>query len=130
MPDKENLIPASQRTREEAQENGQKGGKKSGEVRRQKKKMKEMMKILLSLDMPESKGKDELRELGIAEEDLNIQTQILMQQINKAMKGNLESAKFVREVSDEIGAIKDDTNTEDRVVIVNDLPGDDEDATS
>ena len=130
MPNKENLIPASQRTREEAQENGQKGGKKSGEVRRQKKKMKEMMKILLSLDMPESKGKDELRELGIAEEDLNIQTQILMQQINKAMKGNLESAKFVREVSDEIGAIKDDTNTEDRVVIVNDLPGDDEDATS
>ena len=71
--------------------------------------------------MPESEGKEKLRELGIDDEELNVQTAILMQQINKALKGNLDSAKFVRDVSDEIGAIKDDTSKQDRVVIVDDL---------
>lgn len=125
MPNEQNLMPIGQlnsrRTREEHSRDSQKGGKKSGEVRRQKKAMKETMKMLLSLEMPESKGKEKLRELGIDDEDLNVQTAILMQQIQKAMRGNLDSAKFVRDVSDEIGAIKDDTDKQDRVVIVDDL---------
>lgn len=121
MPNEQNLIPLNKRTKSEQREYAKKGGKKSGEVRRQKKAMKETMKMLLSLEMPESEGKEKLRELGIDDEDLNVQTAILMQQIQKAMKGNLDSAKFVRDVSDEIGAIKDDTDKQDRVVIIDDL---------
>lgn len=125
MPNEQNLMPIGQlnsrRTREQHSKDSQKGGQKSGEVRRQKKAMKDTMKMLLSLEMPESEGKEKLRELGIDDEELNVQTAILMQQINKALKGNLDSAKFVRDVSDEIGAIKDDTSKQDRVVIVDDL---------
>lgn len=121
MPNEQNLIPFNKRSKSEARENGSKGGKKSGEVRRQKKAMKETMKMLLSLEMPESEGKEKLKELGIDDEDLNVQTAILMQQINKALKGNLDSAKFVRDVSDEVGAIKDDTDKQNRVVIIDDL---------
>lgn len=121
MPNKQNLIPFNKRTKSEQREYAKKGGQKSGEIRRQKKAMKETMKMLLSLEMPESEGKEKLRELGIEDEDLNVQTAILMQQIQKAINGNLESAKFVRDVSDEVGAIKDDTSKQDRIVIVDDL---------
>ena len=121
MPNEQNLIPFNKRTKSEQREYAKQGGQKSGEVRRQKKAMKETMKMLLSLEMPESEGKEKLKELGIDDEDLNVQTAILMQQINKALKGNLESAKFVRDVSDEVGAIKDDTDKQDRVVIIDDL---------
>lgn len=106
MPNEQNLIPfTSNQSREEAERNGRKGGQKSGEVRRQKKAMKDTMKMLLSLEIPESEGKEKLRELGIEDGDLTVQTQIAIQQVDKAMAGNLDSAKFVRDTSGEyIGA--------------------------
>lgn len=127
MANEQNLIPFNKRTKSEQREYASKGGKKSGEVRRQKKKMKETINMLLSLNLPDSEGKEQLKNLGIDDEDLNVQTAILMQQVKKAMAGNLESAKFVRDVSDENGAIKDDTNQSDRIVIVDDLEDYDED---
>ena len=107
MANEQNLVPYrfNKRSANEARENGRKGGKKSGEVRRQKKTMKETMKTLLSLELPESEGKENLKQLGFEQEDLNIQTGILMNQVNRALKGDLDSAKFVRDTSGEyIGA--------------------------
>ncbi len=121
MANEQNLIPFNKRSEEEHREYSSRGGKKSGEARRQKKKMKETINMLLALEMPDSEAKEQLRGLGMEDEDLNVQTQILMQQILKAMKGNLASAEFVRSVSDEVGAIKDDTSDADRIVIVDDL---------
>ena len=69
MPNEQNLIPFNKRTESEQREQARKGGQKSGEVRRQKKAMKETMKMLLSLEMPESEGKEKLRELGIEDKD-------------------------------------------------------------
>lgn len=121
MANEQNLIPFNQRSEEERKEYASRGGKKSGEVRRRKKKMQETINMLLALEMPDSEAKEQLRDLGIEDEDLNVQTQILMQQILKAMKGNLASAEFVRSVSDETGAIKTDAGDTDRIVIVDDL---------
>lgn len=112
MANEQNLIPISEvnsrRTREEHSRDSAKAGKKSGEVRRKKKAMKDTMQILLSLPLPDCKGKDELNNLGINEEDMNIQTVILMAQVQKAMKGNLESAKFVRDVSESVDKTNED----------------------
>lgn len=106
MTNEKNLIPfTSNQSREEAKKNGQKGGQKSGETRRKNKAMKETMKMLLSLDMPECEGKEELKQLGLEDEDLTLQTGILINQVKKALAGNLDSAKFVRDTSGEyIGA--------------------------
>lgn len=109
MANEQNLIPIeevnSRRTREEHSKDSRKGGQKSGEVRRQKKTMKESMKMLLSLELPESNGKERLKQLGIENEDLTVQTGILVNQVQKALEGNLDSAKFVRDTSGEyIGA--------------------------
>ena len=102
MANEQNLIPWNKRTESEQREYAKQGGKKSGEVRRQRKAMKDMMQLILSLELPDCKGKDELKEAGIDEEDLNIQTAILMQQVQKALKGSLDSAKFVRDISESI----------------------------
>ena len=106
MANEQNLIPfTSNQSREEAERNGRKGGKKSGETRRQKKAMKETMKMLLNLDMPDCEGKEALKQLGLEDEDLTLQTGILINQVKKALAGNLDSAKFVRDTSGEyIGA--------------------------
>ena len=105
MANEQNLIPWNKRTESEQREYASQGGKKSGEVRRQKKAMKDTVKMLLNLNLPDSEGKEKLKELGIEEEDLTIQTAILTNQVEKALKGNLDSAKFVRDTAGEyIGA--------------------------
>lgn len=126
MANEKNLIPfTNNQSREEAKKNGSKGGKKSGEVRRNKKAMKETMKMLLNLDMPECEGKEELKQLGLQEEDLTLQTGILVNQVKKALSGNLDSAKFVRDTSGEyIGAEEEEEEVEKYKVSIpaKDLP--------
>ena len=51
----ENLIPFSERTKEEARESGRRGGIASGEARRAKRDMRERMKIMLE---EKPKGKE------------------------------------------------------------------------
>lgn len=119
MPNEKNLIPFNKRTENEQREYAKKGGQRSGEVRRQKKRMKDTMNLILSLELQEgSEAKEQLKSLGIEEEDLNVQTQILMGQTLKAMKGNLDSAKFVREVSDELGVVKDEEKEKQYKVLI------------
>ena len=102
MANEQNLIPFNKRTKSEQREYQSKGGKKSGEVRRQKKRMQDTMNMLLSLELADgTEAKEQMRSLGIADEDLNVQTKILMEQTLKAMAGNLSSAQFVKEVSGE-----------------------------
>ena len=51
----ENLIPFSERTKEEARESGRRGGIASGEARRAKRDMRERMKLMLE---EKPKGKE------------------------------------------------------------------------
>lgn len=113
MANEQNLIPINQRPKSEQREYQKKGGKKSGEVRRQRKAMKDTMKMLLNLDLPESEGKEKLKKLGIKEDELNVQTAILTNQVQRALKGDLDSAKFCRDTSGEyIGAEEEKEETE------------------
>ena len=114
MANEKNLIPfTSNQSREEAKKNGTKGGQKSGEVRRQKKAMRDTMKMLLNLDLPECETKELYRNMGVEDEDLNIQTSILIEQTKKAMNGNLDSAKFCRYTAGEyIGAEEEKQESE------------------
>ncbi len=125
MANEKNLIPFNKRTENEQREYAKRGGKKSGEVRRNKKAMKETMKMLLNLDLPECEGKEELKQLGLQEEDLTLQTGILVNQVKKALSGNLDSAKFVRDTSGEyIGAEEEKEEVEKYKVSIpaKDLP--------
>ena len=122
MANEQNLIPIEQvnsrRSREKHSNDSAKGGKKSGEVRRQRKAMKDTMKMLLNLDLPESDGKEKLKEMGIEEENLNIQTAILTNQVQRALKGDLDSAKFCRDTSGEyIGAEEEKEEKQNKAIV-------------
>lgn len=105
MANEQNLIPFNKQTESEQREKARKGGKKSGEVRRQKKKMKEIMNTILSLDIPDNEVRETFKKAGLDDEDLNIQTAVVYKQVENALKGNLDSAKFCRDTAGEyIGA--------------------------
>lgn len=105
MANEQNLIPFNKQTESEQREKAKKGGQKSGEVRRQKKKMKEIMNTILSLDIPDEQVKETFKKAGLDDEDLNIQTAVIYKQVENALKGNLDSAKFCRDTVGEcIGA--------------------------
>lgn len=100
------LVPITERTKEEAKEISRKGGIKSGEARRRKKTMREAMELMLSAKIPVAEIPEQLKEIGITDEDMNVQTAIAYSQVVKAIKyGDTRSAEFCRDtVGEFIGA--------------------------
>ena len=124
MANEQNLIPfTSEQNREEAKRNGAKGGKKSGEVRRQRKAMKEQMEMLLSLPFKEIEKLDFIENLGIDKEQIDNQMALLVAMYGRALKGDVQAFKEIREVAQDNQTISKDN----RVEIINDLPEDEED---
>lgn len=124
MANEQNLIPfTSEQNREEAKKNGAKGGKKSGEVRRQRKAMKEQLDMLLSLPFKEIEKLDFIENLGIDKGQIDNQMALLVAMYGRALKGDVQAFKEIREVSQDNQIISKDN----RVEIINDLPEDEED---
>ena len=58
-----NLIPQSERTKEEQREIARKGDIASGKARRRKKLIKEQLELLLSLPLKDENAKKKLKQL-------------------------------------------------------------------
>lgn len=84
---------------EEARELGRKGGLKSAEVRRQKKNMAEALSLLLDLEVKDKKIVKKLKSMGIKKEDVNNQMVMLISIFQKAFKGDVRAAEFIRDTS-------------------------------
>ena len=69
----QNLIPQNKRTKSEQTEIAKKGGKASGKSRRKKKYIKEQLETLMLLDLTDMTLTNNMRSLGIAEDDMTIQ---------------------------------------------------------
>lgn len=127
MANEQNLMPIelvnSRRTREKHSEDSRRAGQKSGEVRRQRKAMKEQMEMLLTLPFKQTKQLKFIKELGINEEEIDNQMALIVAMYGKALKGDVQAFNTIREVTQDSQTI----SKENRVQIVNDLPGDDED---
>ena len=99
----ENLIPFNERTEEEQRAIAQMGGKASVEARRRKKAMRESLDILLGLKI-KGKGKefdlDEAKSWeGMKDKNITVEQAILVKQLQKALKGDLSAAAFIRDTS-------------------------------
>lgn len=117
MANKQNLIQNSSRSEAEKRELCIKGQKKGLETKKQRKKMKETMQLLLNLQVPTEETKENLKQIGISEEDATLQTAVLYKQVAKALQGNTESAKFCRDtVGEFIGAEEKKEETERRII--------------
>lgn len=84
-----------------ASEYGKLGAKKSAEVRRRKRDMRETLEILLSMKLDAGKQKrlEDFRGFhDITKEDnLTVSERIMVIQVKKALAGDLEALKFIRE---------------------------------
>ena len=89
-------------TTKELQEAGRKGGIKSGETKRNKKAMKEPLELLLSMPLKNRKLIEPEQIKSFADlngKNIDIQTAILIAQIQKALKGSVASAEFLRDTA-------------------------------
>lgn len=93
----QNLRPPF--TPEEAREYGRKGAAASAKVRRQKRDMRETFRDLL--DMPLKEGDlDEVTALaGANRKNVTVGEAIALIMANKAIKGDVKAAEFVRDTS-------------------------------
>jgi len=101
-----NLVPVTKRSKTEARALSVKGGIKSGEARRRKKTMREAMELMLSAKIPVAEVPKQLEEIGITDEDMNVQTAIAYSQVVKAIsQADTRAAEFCRDtVGEFIGA--------------------------
>lgn len=103
MANEQNLKPfTSEQSREEAAKNGKKGGTASGVARREKKAMKETLEVLLSLQMKTGKAVDIEAVKSFAAlkgKNISVQEAVSLAMIQKAMKGNVRAAEWVRDTA-------------------------------
>jgi len=117
-----NLIPQSERTKEEQRKIAIKGGIASGKARRRKKLIKEQLELLLSLPLKDENAKKKLKQLGINADNLDNQMAMIISIWNKALKGDIQAFNSIRDsVGEKPKDVIENINNEQRIVIVNDL---------
>ena len=94
----ENLIPASQRSKEEARGNGRKGGIKSGESRRRRKALRTALKEAISLplkELPPDLRDGIMSAAKVTDEELTVADVLIGSIVRTACNGNSQMAKLL-----------------------------------
>lgn len=91
----QNLIPFSERTKEEQKKIAAAGGRQKGINSKKRKSLAEMAKVCLGLKLPDGQTKDKLKELGLKQSNLTWMAQMVMAQILKASKGDTKAYNAV-----------------------------------
>lgn len=94
----ENLKPFTEMSPEKAREIQSKGGKASGEARARKKAMREQAELLLSLPLKDKKAQKVLQALGLKKSDLDNQMIIVAAMWQRAAKGDIDAATWLRDL--------------------------------
>lgn len=101
MANKQNLTQAGKNlSTEEAQKIGRKGGIASGKARREKKALKDTLEELLAMPIKEGRSADidKIKSIaGIKGKNITMQEAIMVAMLNKAAKGDVRAAEYVRD---------------------------------
>ena len=92
----ENLIPVTERTKEEAREISRKGGIASGRVRREKADLKKKVNQILEMDVFSPQLKEALEEKGL---NATNQTAIATVLLQKALKGDMRAIELLAKMN-------------------------------
>ena len=87
-------------TSEEARINGRKGGIASGKARAEKKSLREKAKLLMSLSIQDQKELLKAKELGLNEEEIDIEMMNLIHMLNIIKKENFNSVGAFNSLKD------------------------------
>lgn len=93
----QNLVPQSERTKDEQREIARKGGQASGAARRRKKNMKAAAKMLLDMPVTSKELQQKMKLLGVPDGDSSYQMAVMVAMLNQAMKGNVKASYFLRD---------------------------------
>jgi len=103
MANDENLIPFGERTESEHRAIATAGGIASGEARRKRKAMREQAELLLSLPLKEGKLKEQLKALGIDEDNIDNQMAMVISMWQTATVGGQNSVQAFNSLRDLVG---------------------------
>lgn len=118
MANEQNLTQNQARTEHEKQELWRKAGRKSGEVRRKKSDFIKVAKALLNCEISNKERKKlEKKFKELSEEDINYRALILVKQLEKAIKGDTVSAKFLIDTTGEKPS--DNMSAEPKLPVIN-----------
>lgn len=93
----ENLVPFQDMTVEKQREIARQGGIASGKARKEKKLIKDNIALLFSLPIKSKKTQEQLRELGIEENEMNNQMALVIAMYQKALKGDVQAFNTLRD---------------------------------
>lgn len=104
MANEKNLIPFSERSKEEAREYGAKGGIASGVARRRKRTLKQAAELVMSLPVSDKKTRNKLKKMGIDLDDADNQTAVIVGLLGRAVTGDPKSSALLFELLDDESA--------------------------
>lgn len=114
----ENLIPFSERSKEEARECGRAGGIASGIARRRKRSLREAADLYLSLPVSDKRKWNKLAARYVDPEDIDNQMAVIVGMVDAAAAGDARAARVV------VDLLGDDNNDADSstVQVIIDTP--------
>jgi hypothetical protein len=115
----QNLIPNSERTPEELREMTRKAGIASGEARRRKKSLREKAKLLMSLSVQDQEELYKAKELGLADEDIDLEMINLIHMHNIIKKENFNSVGAFNSLKDLTDEEQENGNTQQPILNIN-----------
>lgn len=101
MANEQNLIPFSERSKEEARESGRIGGIQSGVARRRKKTLKQAAELVMSLPVSDKRVKAKLKRMGIDVDDADNQTAVIVGLFGRAVTGDPKASALIFELLDD-----------------------------
>lgn len=115
----QNLIPNSERTPKELREMTRKAGIASGEARRRKKTLREKAKLLMSLSVKDQEELYKAKELGLADEDIDLEMVNLIHMHNIIKKENFNSVGAFNSLKDLTDEAQENGNTQQPILNIN-----------
>ena len=103
----DNLIPFSERSKEEARECGRAGGIASGIARRRKRSLKEAADLYLSLPVSDKRKWNRIAARYVEPEDIDNQMAMIVGMVDAAAAGDARAARVV------VDLLGDDNNDAD-----------------
>lgn len=113
-------------TPEQRAEMGRKGGLAAAEAKKRKKAMKDTLEVLLSMPIKKGKATDAEQVRSFAElkgKNINVQEAMLVAMIQRAMKGNVAAAEYIRDTVGENPTANVNLSGGVGVTIIDDLGG-------
>lgn len=98
MANEKNLIPLSERTKNEQREIAKKGGQASGAARRRKKSLREAADLYLSLPVTDKRRLNKLKRRELDPLDIDNQMAMVVGLVEAATCGDAKAAKVVLEM--------------------------------